>query len=142
MEPPAFEAAAGEMFSGAGSQAPATGEVYDAGTGQSVVVLCGGTVPVRAVGYRAPADFEGEVSMVFYGTDQAMVTVARPAEPAEEAVPAAEPDTATEPAPLPDYRSEEHTSELQSLMRNSYAVFCLKKKQMYTTPKLKTVPTS
>src|SRR3546814_4755688 len=24
------------------------------------------------------------------------------------------------------YRSEEHTSELQSLMRNSYAVFCLK----------------
>src|SRR3546814_2730048 len=29
---------------------------------------------------------------------------------------------------LPARRSEEHTSELQSLMRNSYAVFCLKKK--------------
>src|SRR3546814_5953559 len=29
----------------------------------------------------------------------------------------------------PDSRSEEHTSELQSLMRNSYAVFCLKKKK-------------
>src|SRR3546814_2122406 len=28
-------------------------------------------------------------------------------------------------------RSEEHTSELQSLMRISYAVFCLKKKTMY-----------
>src|SRR3546814_3318938 len=28
-----------------------------------------------------------------------------------------------------DNRSEEHTSELQSLMRISYAVFCLKKKQ-------------
>src|SRR3546814_1995608 len=28
-----------------------------------------------------------------------------------------------------DIRSEEHTSELQSLMRISYAVFCLKKKQ-------------
>src|SRR3546814_2327075 len=28
-----------------------------------------------------------------------------------------------------DQRSEEHTSELQSLMRNSYAVFCLKKKK-------------
>src|SRR3546814_10912383 len=27
------------------------------------------------------------------------------------------------------FRSEEHTSELQSLMRISYAVFCLKKKQ-------------
>src|SRR3546814_1567126 len=35
---------------------------------------------------------------------------------------------------LVDYkkRSEEHTSELQSLMRISYAVFCLKKKKTYT----------
>src|SRR3546814_1018690 len=37
------------------------------------------------------------------------------------------------PAPMfvseaEEARSEEHTSELQSLMRNSYAVFCLKKK--------------
>src|SRR3546814_6500360 len=30
-------------------------------------------------------------------------------------------------------RSEEHTSELQSLMRLSYAVFCLKKKKHQTT---------
>src|SRR3546814_1047779 len=30
-------------------------------------------------------------------------------------------------------RSEEHTSELQSLMRISYAVFCLKKKKKNTT---------
>src|SRR3546814_6119409 len=30
-------------------------------------------------------------------------------------------------------RSEEHTSELQSLMRTSYAVFCLKKKKEKTT---------
>src|SRR3546814_6298084 len=36
-------------------------------------------------------------------------------------------------APFPGFgRSEEHTSELQSLMRNSYAVFCLKKKKMDT----------
>src|SRR3546814_6612101 len=38
----------------------------------------------------------------------------------------------TLPRPLPrddDLRSEEHTSELQSLMRISYAVFCLKKKK-------------
>src|SRR3546814_1357825 len=35
----------------------------------------------------------------------------------------------------PKHRSEEHTSELQSLMRSSYAVFCLKKKTSlhYTT---------
>src|SRR3546814_9781221 len=31
-------------------------------------------------------------------------------------------------------RSEEHTSELQSLMRNSYAVFCLKKQKPSRTP--------
>src|SRR3546814_2335778 len=31
------------------------------------------------------------------------------------------------------HRSEEHTSELQSLMRISYAVFCLKKKNQQTT---------
>src|SRR3546814_3280237 len=37
---------------------------------------------------------------------------------------------ATELAPLK--RSEEHTSELQSLMRISYAVFCLKKKNKHT----------
>src|SRR3546814_7980993 len=35
-------------------------------------------------------------------------------------------------APLQPDRSEEHTSELQSLMRISYAVFCLKKKNHYT----------
>src|SRR3546814_8352175 len=35
---------------------------------------------------------------------------------------------------LPVGKSEEHTSELQSLMRISYAVFCLKKKQHITRP--------
>src|SRR3546814_2568428 len=38
-------------------------------------------------------------------------------------------DVGTGPVRL---RSEEHTSELQSLMRISYAVFCLKKKRIYT----------
>src|SRR3546814_1367634 len=42
-------------------------------------------------------------------------------------------------------RSEEHTSELQSLMRISYAVFCLKKKKnqhkhTHTSPIYKTLP--
>src|SRR3546814_1567585 len=35
--------------------------------------------------------------------------------------------------PLGDRRSEEHTSELQSLMRISYAVFCLQKKTTDTS---------
>src|SRR3546814_10260449 len=34
---------------------------------------------------------------------------------------------------LPQTRSEEHTSELQSLMRISYAVFCLKQKKSIKT---------
>src|SRR3546814_7470551 len=38
-------------------------------------------------------------------------------------------------------RSKEHTSELQSLMRNSYAVFCLKKKK-YRTQENKTNSTN
>src|SRR3546814_8677759 len=37
-------------------------------------------------------------------------------------------------APPATARSEEHTSELQSLMRISYAVFCLKKKTKQHTP--------
>src|SRR3546814_5948639 len=35
-------------------------------------------------------------------------------------------------------RSEEHTSELQSLMRISYAVFCLKKKNKYSDKNMNT----
>src|SRR3546814_1763665 len=38
------------------------------------------------------------------------------------------PDRVRKRLPADGWRSEEHTSELQSLMRISYAVFCLKKK--------------
>src|SRR3546814_6284414 len=50
---------------------------------------------------------------------------------AEGIKPVAHPDTAAAAADVIDIgnRSEEHTSELQSLMRISYAVFCLQKKQ-------------
>src|SRR3546814_4819464 len=45
-------------------------------------------------------------------------------------------------APLAQLRrSEEHTSELQSLMRISYAVFCLKKKTKHTPSNIKTTTT-
>src|SRR3546814_11544549 len=43
-------------------------------------------------------------------------------------VPGGVPVAAASPSQRPLKRSEEHTSELQSLMRISYAVFCLKKK--------------
>src|SRR3546814_8338416 len=58
-----------------------------------------------------------------------------PAEPAEQT-----PETTTSPRLDQKWidgdvvvRSEEHTSELQSLMRISYAVFCLKKKHKNTS---------
>src|SRR3546814_4330980 len=45
--------------------------------------------------------------------------------------------TASMALPSAEKRSEEHTSELQSLMRISYAVFCLKKKKKtINNPKL------
>src|SRR3546814_3966655 len=43
---------------------------------------------------------------------------------------------------VPDLRSEEHTSELQSLMRISYAVFCLKKKTTIAHRKITPTMTS
>src|SRR3546814_6764779 len=49
---------------------------------------------------------------------------------ASMALPSAEKSCRERP---PAIRSEEHTSELQSLMRISYAVFCLKKKKNKTT---------
>src|SRR3546814_4392086 len=42
-------------------------------------------------------------------------------------------DTQDPPQSSGRLRSEEHTSELQSLMRISYAVFCLKKKTKHST---------
>src|SRR3546814_4142957 len=48
------------------------------------------------------------------------------------------PGCTADPRDRPAGRSEEHTSELQSLMRTSYAVFCLKKKNnehRTTTPR-------
>src|SRR3546814_4355017 len=47
----------------------------------------------------------------------------------------ASPRTLKQPVHHWDPRSEEHTSELQSLMRISYAVFCLKKKKTTTSHK-------
>src|SRR3546814_7563395 len=44
-------------------------------------------------------------------------------------VPTTSPPFSTRASPM-QTRSEEHTSELQSLMRISYAVFCLKKKNI------------
>src|SRR3546814_10722621 len=52
--------------------------------------------------------------------------------PAVPAAPGKDDDT-TGASTRTQYRSEEHTSELQSLMRISYAVFCLKKQKTKQT---------
>src|SRR3546814_2523356 len=56
------------------------------------------------------------------------LVASRVAEAADEAGLARELRACLEPRTAGPRRSEEHTSELQSLMRISYAVFCLKKK--------------
>src|SRR3546814_5678768 len=45
-------------------------------------------------------------------------------------------DAIAAPSAISTDRSEEHTSELQSLMRNSYALFCLKKKKKVNIKKI------
>src|SRR3546814_7026672 len=59
---------------------------------------------------------------------------ARPGRPSRVRLPRAAPGNGTTPGAdvRRGRRSEEHTSELQSLMRISYAVFCLKKKKHIT----------
>src|SRR3546814_9448688 len=72
-----------------------------------------------------PAAAVGQSSFITLGTGGGPAPQARRAQPANLLL-------SRDQAILIDCgdgaRSEEHTSELQSLMRNSYAVFCLKKK--------------
>src|SRR3546814_10882889 len=50
-----------------------------------------------------------------------------------------QPQGGSEPATAPKLRSEEHTSELQSLLSISYAVFCLQKKTNKTVDSINIV---
>src|SRR3546814_7819068 len=88
------------------------------------VVIAGGAVFVREQlddAIRAPEDIERKLGLPtlgaipISGADDLREELALPRSPMAEAYNSLR-------------RSEEHTSELQSLMRISYAVFCLKKK--------------
>src|SRR3546814_4541061 len=61
-------------------------------------------------------------------TDKIRLIRGQPKGPSAKTPEQAQPKPDPPPA-YPFQRSEEHTSELQSLMRISYAVFCLKKKK-------------
>src|SRR3546814_4759859 len=97
-----------------------------AGLGKEQVVLVGPQSPtveflvsqVEAHAGRVDIDFGGWISYESGVTDFAPIVAQVTASGADAAV-----------FLLSDPRSEEHTSELQSLMRISYAVFCLKKKK-------------
>src|SRR3546814_1285130 len=82
-----------------------------------VTVLIGGIVAFAA-------------SRILGGGDKARYRLAQSmVQTMAEKVHSYQTDTGSLPGSLEDLRSEEHTSELQSLMRISYAVFCLKKKK-------------
>src|SRR3546814_2404451 len=86
-----------------------------------------GQIPVRQ---RQPLRFHAP-RPVARRQDEGMAAILPPGELAARTrpvtAPLRHPRSATHPARMG--RSEEHTSELQSLMRISYAVFCLKKKK-------------
>src|SRR3546814_2951220 len=75
------------------------------------------------------------------GASPATMNVETPSSSAKRASSSIHPRTSPLGAGTLSRRSEEHTSELQSLMRISYAVFCLKKKNYHnllTTTRLST----
>src|SRR3546814_1866626 len=70
--------------------------------------------PIRTTRITSPPSATGPGIFYSPGTETQPIAVARRTAPIRSA-----------------HRSEEHTSELQSLMRISYAVFCLKKKNFF-----------
>src|SRR3546814_8182858 len=99
---------------------PLIAELADGGRADAIAIGCGpgsfagvriGVAAARALGlgWQAPVRGFSTLALVAAGAADAILD-------ADGGLVAME-------------RSEEHTSELQSLMRNSYAVFCLKKKK-------------
>src|SRR3546814_1730686 len=91
--------------------------------------LGSGDFSVEKLGRHRPARNHAESARIRYGRDQ--MAFRHPAHRAAEdrGVGAKKVASARHQLRKAAARSEEHTSELQSLMRISYAVFCLKKKK-------------
>src|SRR3546814_9531465 len=82
---------------------------------------------------RAPPSRTLPVSFDATGTSSIVTVWDTPSLKARSLPSAVSPDVApSKDSPWTVKRSEEHTSELQSLMRISYAVFCLKKNTQHT----------
>src|SRR3546814_10189168 len=83
------------------------------------------------IGYRAPADIFNDAKPDIWPRRQAPVAIVRENERVVDMLQWGVPRTipGKRPGSMIKKRSEEHTSELKSLMRLSYAVLCLKKKK-------------
>src|SRR3546814_9784543 len=77
--------------------------------------------------------FEGVTALQIYGPPWPSLSVAATATSRLKVATGIAVAAARSPFETAMIKSEEHTSELQSLMRISYAVFCLKKKKNNTT---------
>src|SRR3546814_7845077 len=95
---------------------------FDIGMGDMLVA---GSIQIQRLGSAVRRLDGGGACLLVHGDHLAAPTI----DPARLEVVAGEP------------RSEEHTSELQSLLRISYAVFCLKKKKKHTKYSKKTTNT-
>src|SRR3546814_3824037 len=102
------------------------------GTDVDIVEICGNDAVV------AVDHIVGDVDIIFFAPQQHLapmfVTILlevriEPVDRDRGAIGRLELERRRRAQPLAIVRSEEHTSELQSLMRISYAVFCLKKKK-------------
>src|SRR3546814_5786869 len=89
-----------------------------------------GKLGLKMIGSHDPAGTNCPRALIAKPTGVCIQLFAAMIQVAEMSVPSATMQVAKKCSRLPtlEMRSEEHTSELQSLMRISYAVFCLKKK--------------
>src|SRR3546814_3535470 len=87
--------------------------------------------PATGAGAGESAFVNGSVPMMFFGPN-GISTIAKARGPgfADKVGVGMVPKDESATSFVGGSRSEEHTSEIQSLMRSSYAVFCLKKQQL------------
>src|SRR3546814_589823 len=142
-----FSTYKGKYFTGDGCRRDSDGYWRITGRVDDVINVSGhrmGTAEVESA--LVLHDLVAEAAVVGFPHDikgqgiYAYVTLNAGVEPTDEVAAALKQQVRTEIGPIatPDHihlRSEEHTSELQSLMRNSYAVFCLKKQRLNQSPK-------
>src|SRR3546814_1817776 len=96
--------------------------------GATFIAREGGRLPLTVIGARDPLPLDYRLPVPSAQVKSAVLLAGLNA-PGETRVVEREATRDHSERMLGHFRSEEHTSELQSLMRISYAVFCLKKKK-------------